>query len=60
MDITERRRAEETLRAKETQVRLITDTAPVMLSTMQPRRALPIREPNVCGAPGSRTGTDCR
>jgi PAS domain S-box-containing protein len=32
MDITERRRAEETLRAKETQVRLITDTAPVMLS----------------------------
>jgi PAS domain S-box-containing protein len=32
MDITERRRAEETLRAKEAQVRLITDTAPVMLS----------------------------
>jgi PAS domain S-box-containing protein len=32
MDITERRHAEETLRAKEAQVRLITDTAPVMLS----------------------------
>jgi two-component system, cell cycle sensor histidine kinase and response regulator CckA len=32
MDITERKRAEETLRAKESQVRLITDTAPVMLA----------------------------
>jgi two-component system, cell cycle sensor histidine kinase and response regulator CckA len=32
MDITARKRAEETLRAKEAQVRLITDTAPVMLA----------------------------
>jgi PAS domain S-box-containing protein len=32
MDITERKNVEESLRAKEAQVRLITDTAPVMLA----------------------------
>src|SRR5262249_13097803 len=32
MDVTERKRAEESLRAKEEQVRLITDHAPAMLS----------------------------
>ena len=32
MDVTERQRTEQSLRAKEAQVRLITDTAPVMLA----------------------------